>query len=162
MSARAAEVKVFDRRTIPSPAWNWSHEEDLVQTHFRVVNTPFAEAKDLLQIERCQNLTVQNRIFETRCVVLDHVHDRISQGVPLSVPAAIAQMIGGVLHPDRHYMFAGRSERRIGHRRNSDLQKRLSREAAVLRVIRRVFKVIDCWPDMNDAAQSGGRRLTLC
>src|SRR5215475_1547965 len=59
-------------------------------------------------------------------------------------------------------MFACRSKRRIGHRRNRDFQKWLSRKASILSVIRRAFEVIHCGPDMNDAARSGGRRLTLC
>src|SRR5215471_3078552 len=100
MRAGAAEIKILDRRAIASPARNWSHKEDLVEAHFSVVNTPLAEAKGLLQIDGRQNLPVQDGIFETRCVALDDIHDHLSQVIPLSVPAAIAQVIGGVLHPD--------------------------------------------------------------
>src|SRR5215470_1433940 len=54
---------------------------------------------------------------------------------------------------DRHDMAAGRSERRVHHGWNSDIQVGLRRKITVFCCIESAFEIIDIRPDVNASCQ---------
>src|ERR1044071_1911573 len=156
MGAGTAEKKIFDGCPIARPTGNRAHEKDLIERHFGVIKISLADTVFRFEVKRRENLAVQNGSFESRRVFFDGIDPGVTQSVALLLPIAVAQMIGRRLHPDRHDVFAGRRQGRVGDRGKGDFQKRLAREAPVLGVVRGALQVIDGRANVDDPAQRCG------
>ncbi len=111
-------------------------------------NLPAREAVFLFEVLRCDDLMRQDQLRQIRSVLRERLHDCLAQGFSLRFPIAL-QLIRRVLHVDRHHMFALGSKRRIGKRRNRGFEIWLTRESAILRIVKSALQIVDLVADMD-------------
>jgi len=64
MRSRAAHVKILDRRAKRGVTWCWAQEEKLFERKLALKNISFAQAPLKFEIERCDDLPVQDDVFD--------------------------------------------------------------------------------------------------
>ncbi len=119
-----------------------------------MVDITLRQSEHVFQIERRQNLTVQDGRRQVGRVGRQRLDDRVSQRLAaLGVPFPVVQVVGGVLHEDRHHVLAGRRQSRIAEGWNHRLENGLGGGGAVLRVIVGSLQVLEAGADRYRAAQ---------
>src|SRR5262249_4908143 len=94
------------------------------------------QAKGFFQIERRDDLAIDDGLLEVRRVLLDDVEAAIGKLVfRLVVPGAGLELVRSVLHKHRQEVLAGRGHRRIERRRHRTLDYRVARRDAILGVV---------------------------
>src|SRR3989442_1992088 len=96
-----------------------TQEEQLMQRQLAGEDVAFRKAGDLLDVERRDDLPVQNLRFESGREVLDRVHDRVAERLTLRVGPTAVQVVRCVLHENRHNVLPRRRHTRIDHRGNT-------------------------------------------
>jgi hypothetical protein len=131
-----------------------TQEEQLLQRQLSLEDVAFRQAEVALDVERRQDLPVQDAIPDVRRVLGDRVHDRVAERLPVGVPASLfLQVIRRVLHEARHDVLPRWGDRRIGQARDDDVDIRLARIASVLRFVVRALHVFDARRDRHGATQ---------
>src|SRR5690349_18190841 len=93
MRSRAAKVQPPDRRAVARPVQQRAHGENLVQRQLTVENVAASQAVGFFQIFWGDNLTSLHQARQVGGVFRQRVHHRIAQGIALSVPVRVPQLI---------------------------------------------------------------------
>src|SRR6266705_5281699 len=64
----AGHIKVIDRSPVAGPPEERAHREELVERHVAVADVPAGQAVDLLEVERREDLAVENGPAQVRDV----------------------------------------------------------------------------------------------
>ena len=113
---------------------------------------PFGQTGDALDVQRRDDLPVQNLRLEAGREALDRVHHGVAERFALGVGPAAVQLVRRILHEDRHHVLSGRRHPRIDHRREHDVHVGTARELAVLRVVVRALDILEARADRYRAA----------
>src|SRR5467141_5263919 len=62
--AGSAEVQALDRSSVARPARDGAEDERLVQGHLPVVDVALRQAEPLFQVDRCEDLAVEDQSFQ--------------------------------------------------------------------------------------------------
>ena len=117
-------------------------------------NVAFGQSPFAFEIERGDDLAVQDDVFDIRRVFGDGVDDVVAELFFFRVPVeAGRQLVGRVLHEARKNVFSRRRKRRIGERRNHHVDVGMRRPVAVFRFVVGLLHVLDAGRDRHRAAQ---------
>src|SRR5262245_30365586 len=106
MRCGAAHVKMTYGRPVLGPTGRRTQEEKLLESQLALKDVAFGEAETPLDIERCEDLPVQNDVAQIRRVLGERVDHRVPELFPFLVPGSFFEMIGRVLDKARHHMLA--------------------------------------------------------
>src|ERR1700746_3152844 len=107
MRSRSTHVEVLDRRAILRPPGDGPQEEQLLERKFTLEDVSFAQTPLTLEIERRDDLLLNDGVLQVRRVLRDSIDDRIAEGFLLVVPVQPGpQLVGRVLHEAREHMLA--------------------------------------------------------
>jgi len=70
----------------------------LLERQLALKNIPFRQSKFAFEIERRQNLSMQNNVFDIRRVLSDRIDDCIAKLFALVIPVSFFQVVRGVLY----------------------------------------------------------------
>jgi len=107
MRRGAAHVKVLNRRTILRPARCGTQKEELLERQFALKNISLRQPKFAFEIERRQDLPMQNDVFDVRRMFSNCVDDGVAKSFAFIVPIPL-QVVRRILHEARHYVLARR------------------------------------------------------
>ena len=112
----------------------------------------------VLDIPGRAGLDMEDQLAEARCVFLDGVqHILLEGGLALRTPGPLGQLVGRVLHEDRHEMLAGRGHGRIDRGGDHDVEEGPLRPGAVFVIVEGVLDIVEVAADI-DGAPGGFRR----
>src|SRR5437879_13813686 len=101
MRARAALKEPAHRRRELRPARGGAEKEQLVQRQLTREEVASGQAGDPLDVERRDDLPVQNLGFESRCEALDRVTNRVPKPLAFRAGPAAVRVVRAVLHEVR-------------------------------------------------------------
>src|SRR5688572_28534621 len=124
MRAAAAKPKVVYRCLVASPSGSGPHEKELLETQLALKNIAFSQAEVFFEIQRRQDLLMQNRATQTRTIFLERIDNIVTELFANIRPViwAFCKMIRSVLHENRHNVFSRRCNRGIAKRRNHHVE----------------------------------------
>src|SRR5258706_16393899 len=96
----------------------------------------------------------QDHLWKIGRILRERLHYGLAERFSLVFPVAL-QLVGRVLHVNRHYVLAVGRERGIGQGRNSGFEIGLMREIAVLRFVESAFEIVDLGTDVNASFEGG-------
>src|SRR5262249_24173165 len=108
MCCRSAHPEISYGRRVSRPAGNGTQEKQLIESEFAVKDVAFRQRKVMLQVERRQNLTVQNDLAHVRRVLRQRIDDRITESFALPPPRSLRKRVRRVLHETREDVLARR------------------------------------------------------
>src|SRR5438093_13170093 len=114
VSAGAAKVESFEWSAVLSPTDKRAKGEKLIDRVFAVKDVSAAEAVALLQVERGDDLAVNDQVAEVWSVAGKGSNNRIAELFAPRIPAAVFQFIRSILNVDGHHVRAFRREGRVG------------------------------------------------
>src|SRR5581483_3192784 len=154
MRTRPAQVESGYRCTIASPAQKWTHGEELVQRQFALAHVSSSESILALDVGRREYLLSKNARRKIGSVSRKHLDHRVRQSlIPRWRPIPFPQTVRRILHMNGHDMLARGSKRSIEQTGNTELQKRLARKFAVLRIVKCALQGVDGTSDLNPPRQ---------
>src|SRR5439155_17025885 len=106
----SAEVQPVDWSSVPRPTRDGSKDEGLVQGHLPVVDVAFRQAEPLLQVDRREDLPVEDQALQAGYVLLENGCRAVGEFLALRAPLAAPQRKRSVLHEDRHHVLPRRGE----------------------------------------------------
>ena len=134
----------------------------MFEREFALEDVAFAQSPFAFEVERRDDLAVQDDVFDVGRVFGDGVDDVVAEFFFFRVPVeAGRQLVGRVLHEARENVFARRRERRVGERRNHHVDVGVRRPVPVFRFVVGLLHVLDAGRDRHGAAQDA-RRLPAC
>src|SRR5580698_3640983 len=140
MRGRATEIKVLDGSAELRISRHWAKKEKLLQRQFALKNIAFTQSPLAFEIERGDDLFVQNDVSNIGRVLGDGIDHVVAEGFFLIAPIKPGpQLIRRILNEAGKNVFAGRRDRRIGERRNYHVDIRTPRKVSVLGVIVSAF-----------------------
>src|SRR5262245_34672551 len=98
MSRGPAHIKLADRRAVLSPPRNGAQKEQLLERQLSLKNVAFGQSKLPLDIQRRQDLTMQNNVTQVRGVFAKCIDNGIAELFALLIPRPIFEVIGRVLN----------------------------------------------------------------
>ena len=110
-----------DRRAVFRPTRDRPQEQQLLERELALKDVALAQSPFALEIERRDDLPVQNQRLQIGRVLRERVDDGVAEPLALVVPGRAFQVIRRVLHETRHHVFAGRRDRRVRQARNDDI-----------------------------------------
>src|ERR1700683_3416070 len=114
MCGRTAEIKVLDGSAELRISRNRPKKEQLLERKFALKDIAFAQSPFAFQIERRDDLLVQNDVSNIGRVLGDSVDHVVAEGFFLIVPVKPRpQLVGRVLHEAGKNMFSRRRNRRV-------------------------------------------------
>ena len=88
------QIEALYGRPIAGEPGDRSHEEQLIQRVLSIVDVPFGEPKCLLEVQRRQHVSVENRRFEVGRVSGQRGHDGVAESLPgRRIPLAAVEPI---------------------------------------------------------------------
>ena len=153
MSGGAAHVQVVrpEFGTAPTRAGRRKNSCSSVNSPWKIL--PSGQSPLALEVERRDDLTMQNDVPEIRRVLGERVDDGVAELLALLVPDALRQMIGRVLHEARHDVLTRWRDAGIGERRDDDVDVGLPRKPSVLGRVVGALHVVDARGYRDGAAQ---------
>ena len=97
MRGRPAHVEALDGRPVLRPSRRGPQEEELLERELALEDVAFRQAPLALQIERRDDLPVQDDVPQIRRELRQRVDDRVAERLALRVPVPALQMVGCVL-----------------------------------------------------------------
>ena len=82
----------------------------MFQRQFALKNISFRQSKLAFEIERRQDLSMQDDVFDVRRVLGNRINDGIAKFFSFVVPISFLQIVRSVLHEARHHVLARRSD----------------------------------------------------
>jgi len=155
MRGGTTHIKVVDGRAVISPAGDGTEEKELLEGELTLENIALRETELALEVERRENLATGDNFFDVGSVLGDGVDDDVAEGLALIVPRAFGEFVGRVLNEAGHHVLARRRDARIGETRDDDIDVRLARKIAVLRVVVGALHVLG-------ARRNGNRAAKMC
>src|SRR5437660_2835917 len=113
MRATATQVQVLNRRAIARPVQQRTHGKELVQRQFPVKDLPARHSVLFLEVEWGDDLVRQNHLRQIGSVLRQRLHHGLAKRPALTLPIPL-QLVGSVLHVDRHHVLALGRKRGIG------------------------------------------------
>src|SRR5437870_12344868 len=98
MRRRSAHVEILDWRTILCPTRRRSQKEKLFQGQFALKNVSLGQTKFAFKIERRQDLSMKNDVFDIWCMLGNRIDHRVAKLFTLFVPRSFLQIVRRVLH----------------------------------------------------------------
>src|SRR5262249_29050138 len=144
--------EVLERRRVLRPAGRGPQEEELLERELALEDVALGEAPLTLEVERRDDLPVQDEVLQVRGVLGERVDDGVAELLLLVVPAAL-QVVRRVLDEAREDVLARRRDGRIRQARYDDVDIGARREAPVLRLVVRLLHVRDGRRDGDRAAE---------
>src|SRR5580700_667431 len=157
MRGGAAHVKVVNRRAVVGPSRDRTEEKKLLEGELALENIALREAKLALEVERRENLTAGDNLFDVGGVLGDSVDDGVAESFALIVPGALGEFVGRILNETGHNVLARRSDTRIREAGDDDIDVRFARKAAILGVVIGTLHILDAGRNGNRAAQMSAR-----
>src|SRR5262245_17407925 len=114
MCGGSTQIEIGDRRSVLCPTWGGSQEEQLLQCQLTLKNIPFRQTPLTLEVERGDDLPMQDDLADVRRVLRERVDDDITERFALLIPGAVDQMKRRVLDEAGHHMLACRCHAGIG------------------------------------------------
>src|SRR5579863_455546 len=109
MRGRSAHVEILNWRAVLSPAWHRTQEEELFERELSLEDVALGQSPLAFEIERSDDLLLDDDVFQVRCVLRDRVDHRVAERLFFSVPTEPGrQLVWCVLHEARHHVLAGR------------------------------------------------------
>ena len=81
MRPGTAKVKASDRSSMRCPTRDRAHEQKPVEGHRTVEDVAPGQAKDALEVPRCENFVVQHTVRESWSHLLDQAENTMDEGV---------------------------------------------------------------------------------
>ena len=172
MGRGSAHVELLDRRGVLRPARHRPQEEQLFERQLALEDVAFRQPEVPLDVERRQHLAMEDQVADVRRVLGNGVDHRVAERLALQVPLgrdcdrpAVVPAPAPVSLPSRRKSYGayctkhditclpGRRQRRVGQRRNHDVDVRPPREPPVLRIVVGAFHVVHAGRDGDGAAQ---------
>ncbi len=153
MRGRAAHIKLVDGSAVVRPTGDRTKEKELLEREFALENISLREAELALEIERRENLAPDDNLFDVGGMFGDGVDDSVAEGFALFVPRPSGELVRRVLNEARHNVLARWSDAWIGQAGNDDINVRLARKMAVLRVVIGALHVFDAGRNGNRTAE---------
>src|SRR6266542_6151790 len=116
MSGRAAQVETADGSAVLRPPGRRPQEEKLLERQLALKDVSFRQAEGPLDVERGQDLPMEDDLFQVGRMLGDGVHDRVAEGLSLGVPVAVLQVVRRVMDETGQDVLAGWSDGRDGQR----------------------------------------------
>src|SRR5713226_7204973 len=164
MRRRAAHVKIANRRTVLRPTRRRPQKEKLFQGKLTLKNISFRQSEFTFEIERRQDLPMQNDVADIWRVLGDRIDYRVAKLFALIVPRSFLQVIRRVLNEAGHNVFARRRDRWISETGNYYVDVRTARVATILGIVISALHVFDAGRNRDRAAQvrsRAGQRLEI-
>ena len=89
MGRGSAHVEVADRRAVLRPARGGAEEEQLLERQLALEDVAFGQPELALEVERRQDLAVQDDVLDVRRVLGDGVDDGVAERLALVVPRCL-------------------------------------------------------------------------
>src|SRR6266446_8229728 len=105
MRSGAALVEAADRRREFCPPRRGTQKEQLMESELAGEDVAFRQAGDFLDVERRDDLPVQDFRLESRREALDRVYDRVAESLALRIAPAAVQVVRRILYEDRHHVL---------------------------------------------------------
>src|SRR4029453_17279380 len=102
MSTVTAEKQVTNRRTVARPAEHGSRDEELIERELTMKDLASGQAVGSFQIERRNDLSRHNRVFEAGSKRGDHSRRDVTQALAFSIPRRITKGEWRKLHVRRN------------------------------------------------------------
>src|SRR5258706_11936843 len=90
----------------------------------------------------------QDHLWKIGRILRERLHYGLAERFSLVFPVAL-QLVGRILHVNRHYVLAVGRERGIGQGRNSGFEIGLTREIAVLGFVEGALEIVDFRENVN-------------
>lgn len=58
MDSASAQIQIINWRFVIRPAWNWAHEQELIEHELTVIDVAFGETVGLFEVERGDGFTI--------------------------------------------------------------------------------------------------------
>src|SRR5947209_2443899 len=139
-----------DAEDIRRQRGRWSEREHLVRQDGTVEHVAPREAILLFHRERRAPVHCHDRPADVRSVLFEELDDPVRKRLPFSVPRSGREIERRELRGDRQGMHPGRCDRRVVRRLDHELQERLSRRAAPLRVVVGPLEVVHRGREVDD------------
>ena len=110
-----------NRRAVLRPSGNRPQEQQLLERQLALKDVALAQPPFALEIERSDDLAVQDQRLQIRRVLGERVDHGIAEALALVIPGRAVQVIRRVLHEARHHVLAGRRHRRVREAGNDDI-----------------------------------------
>src|ERR1039458_2070500 len=106
MRAVSTQEQAIDWRFVARPVEQRAHGEELIESEFSVEDLASSEAVRFLEVFGRDDLVAEDGLGQIRRILGDGFHNRFTERLALSFPVAVLQIIGGVLHVDRHHLLS--------------------------------------------------------
>src|SRR3954467_3036433 len=93
MGAGPAKIEAVDRRRVIGPAEGRAHGEELIERQFAMINVAAAEAVDLLEVERRDDLPLLDEPGNPWRVRLQRSQHDIGEHLPLHLPGIRSELV---------------------------------------------------------------------
>ena len=111
-------------------------EQKLIKGQLTLKDIALGQANLGLQLARGANFGMQDQGFEARCVGFDLIDaggpKAVAVGITLFAPLDPGR---GTLHETGHEVLAGRGHRRVDHRRDHHILKRIATEVTLFHLV---------------------------
>src|SRR5439155_4742287 len=105
MRPRNTQIQIAYGRTIARPIQQWSHGEKLIQRKLPVKDVASRKSVSVFQILGSNDLMAQNQLRQIRSIQAQSLDHGIAERHTFALPSAVLQLVGCVLHVDRHYVL---------------------------------------------------------
>ena len=160
MGGGSAEVEPLDRGTVVGESRYGPAGEELIHRHRALENISTCQIKRPFEVERRQDLPGEHGALKVRRILVQERKTTIGKTLSQIVPGGTTQFVGGILHKDRHEVFARRGHSGIDDRWNRAFQNGSLRWLPVLRLVERSFDVVLVRADVDGPAMVRARLQT--
>src|SRR5438094_9258951 len=129
-----------------------------MQRHGTLKDVATGQVESPLQIQRSQNLAVEDRAFEIGSVLIQQIKTAVGKGIAQLIPClggfsiGAPELVRSVLNEHRHQVLAGRRDRRIDDGRDGAFQDWLLGWPSILGVIEGALDGVLIGTNVNGAA----------